>query len=372
MFIYIHYSCVVLQCSCLPGQSNFGRVERQQRQTWNSIIETQTKLECIDNKSQSKMASADEDDEQILPESLQKLEIVPVAAAIKTTCNKNPFYTIDANIIAAASTTNCDRTEKLFGPMCSDCHNRIDNKDTVITSRYINRSGAGNNSQAQHTIHRPTSFKYRNKDRTQQNIEKNLQILREPILKCIGRSRHHDHELPAVQINRLDGNCIRDEADQLLTSESGSELVSNTTIIANGETEAGIWTEPTCSKRSWKHKKEIPIDFKSLVTDCSHLTLSTSSLMNSNGQSHRSRKSNTLDDTEEGASTSTSGNGGFDANPMNVSTSSNSSSASSTCSQQARLHTSNCDVTIDELASYFETFVHIPKKMSTMAEMMYI
>lgn len=30
------------------------------------------------------------------------------------------------------------------------------------------------------------------------------------------------------------------------------------------------------------------------------------------------------------------------------------------------------DVTIDELASYFDTFVHIPKKMSTMAEMMYI
>lgn len=41
---------------------------------------------------------------------------------------------------------------------------------------------------------------------------------------------------------------------------------------------------------------------------------------------------------------------------------------SASCSQQARL---NCDVTIDELASYFETFVHIPKKMSSMAEMMY-
>lgn len=42
--------------------------------------------------------------------------------------------------------------------------------------------------------------------------------------------------------------------------------------------------------------------------------------------------------------------------------------SSTSCSQQARL---NCDVTIDELASYFETFVHIPKKMSTMAETMY-
>ncbi|CAB3251592.1 unnamed protein product [Arctia plantaginis] len=46
------------------------------------------------------------------------------------------------------------------------------------------------------------------------------------------------------------------------------------------------------------------------------------------------------------------------------------SSRSGTCSQQAL--NPPCDVTIDELASYFETLVHIPKKMSSMAEMMYI
>ncbi|XP_063827790.1 uncharacterized protein LOC135077169 [Ostrinia nubilalis] len=45
-------------------------------------------------------------------------------------------------------------------------------------------------------------------------------------------------------------------------------------------------------------------------------------------------------------------------------------SQTGTCSQQAL--NPPCDVTIDELASYFETLVHIPKKMSSMAEMMYI
>lgn len=46
---------------------------------------------------------------------------------------------------------------------------------------------------------------------------------------------------------------------------------------------------------------------------------------------------------------------------------------STSCSHQARMSVAPpCDVTIDELASYFETFVHIPKKMSSMAEMMYI
>lgn len=45
-------------------------------------------------------------------------------------------------------------------------------------------------------------------------------------------------------------------------------------------------------------------------------------------------------------------------------------SQAGSCSQQAL--NPPCDITIDELASYFETMVHIPKKMSSMAEMMYI
>lgn len=55
-----------------------------------------------------------------------------------------------------------------------------------------------------------------------------------------------------------------------------------------------------------------------------------------------------------------------------------SGSQSTTCSQQARMvgtsHVSSGsdDVTIDELASYFDLFVHIPRKMSHMAENMYI
>lgn len=54
---------------------------------------------------------------------------------------------------------------------------------------------------------------------------------------------------------------------------------------------------------------------------------------------------------------------------------SNHARCSTSCSQQAgnSAAAAACDdVTIDELASYFDTFVHIPKKMSSMAEMMYI
>lgn len=53
----------------------------------------------------------------------------------------------------------------------------------------------------------------------------------------------------------------------------------------------------------------------------------------------------------------------------------NNSNNQASCSQEAIAGmglSPPCDVTMDELASYFETFVHIPKKMSSMAEMMYI
>ncbi|XP_052894519.1 uncharacterized protein LOC128301891 isoform X1 [Anopheles moucheti] len=64
--------------------------------------------------------------------------------------------------------------------------------------------------------------------------------------------------------------------------------------------------------------------------------------------------------------------GSSPTNSSSTNTCSASSSAAASCSQQARLNAMPCDVTIDEMASYFETLVYIPKKMSSMAEMMYI
>lgn len=58
------------------------------------------------------------------------------------------------------------------------------------------------------------------------------------------------------------------------------------------------------------------------------------------------------------------------------STSKRENNSTNSCSVQARMESSlyaDCDETsIEELASYFDLFVHIPKKMSSMAEMMYI
>lgn len=78
-------------------------------------------------------------------------------------------------------------------------------------------------------------------------------------------------------------------------------------------------------------------------------------------------RSNTMPSLKRGP-----GPGGGTGTPSDTASSSTQSSNSNTCSVQARISAPSCDVTIDELASYFEEFVHIPKKMSHMAEMMYI
>lgn len=345
--------------------------------------------------------TAEDNDEQILPDSLQKLEIVPVAIGVKATSNdQNPFYTIplaDGGAIVDITTSNAEHTVKLFGPVCSNCGHRASSKDNHSSNgRHQARSSSGGGQE--HAIHRPTSFKQRNKDKSQLNIEKNLQILREPILKCIGRSLHHEHEqpesvppplhLPILHANLTEHNCSgASRNDRILMDSNGSSLVSNAnTTSSNQIAEVNTNSELLIgNKKSWKHKKDVPIDFKSLVADCSHLTLSSSSVasVSGNAKMHRSKNGRQLADIDDEPCPSTSSGcigaepgaiaAGNDANPMNVSTSSNGSSASSSsCSQQARMNTSNCDVTIDELASYFETFVHIPKKMSSMAEMMYI
>lgn len=101
-----------------------------------------------------------------------------------------------------------------------------------------------------------------------------------------------------------------------------------------------------CSKRVEK-------DFKSLINACEQLSLDRSNL-------------NSQNFTAESFQTARSGCAADSASRRGP-------SSLASCSHQARMNVNPpCDVTIDELASYFETSVHIPKKMSSMAEMMYI
>lgn len=130
--------------------------------------------------------------------------------------------------------------------------------------------------------------------------------------------------------------------------------------------------------QNWQLDDESTVDFKSLVNDCSNMSLSASFRSD---KLHKTRNFQVLQtniDSVAAVGDSLDAGNLSDTNTANLSTLnlnsslSNNNSKTSSCSQQARMNSSSCDVTIDELASYFETFVHIPKKMSSMAEMMYI
>lgn len=144
--------------------------------------------------------------------------------------------------------------------------------------------------------------------------------------------------------------------------------VKKTTSFKRNNTNKKILRDPVLKVVKFKssHRKAKPVeklfgqcskhgekDFKTLINACEQLTLDSSTLRSQNfsTESFQTVRS-----------------------PVSSATSSKSDLGSlASCSHQARLNANPpCDVTIDELASYFETSVHIPKKMSSMAEMMYI
>ncbi|XP_018575477.1 uncharacterized protein LOC108914207 [Anoplophora glabripennis] len=121
-------------------------------------------------------------------------------------------------------------------------------------------------------------------------------------------------------------------------------------------------TKPHTTKTHKSHKKKEKLfgqcsshndqDFKSIIDACEQLSLDSSDVNLSNYSAPSFTRARSQ---------------------YNVQKSDSTNSNMGTCSHQARMNVNPpCDITIDELASYFETFVHIPKKMSSMAEMMYI
>lgn len=124
--------------------------------------------------------------------------------------------------------------------------------------------------------------------------------------------------------------------------------------------------------QNWQLDDDSTVDFKSLVNECNHLSLSTQeTAINATTELHKSQNFQIQQSNQIGAdapSTSTASIhatlNGAGTSAMNTSLSSNSSNSSS-CSQQARMNSNNCDVTIDELASYIEFQLNLPKRMSS-------
>lgn len=248
----------------------------------------------------------------ILPQSLGKLEIVPPITKDQEhqlpSVNLNPF--LHTHPEQEISSTE---REKLFGPSCN-CSQT--NPNAATTNK-------------EYSVKRCAQFKPRKRHEF---------ILKQPMLKTFARCLHH---------------CQKEMKNTLSGNESSS---------VEKQTSA---TEPSYEGAKWSLRNNFNVDFKSLNLSENQPCTSSCDLHKSYSfrypQSERKLHHSTKSEENEPLSTSSDR-----TNQQNIS-----------CSQQAvqamwSPSTNNGDVTTDELACYFETIVHIPKKMSTMAEQMYI
>lgn len=257
-----------------------------------------------------------------LPESLKKLEIVPpVIQNVKSDenlpINLNPFFKEERK-------QNCENvTNKLFGPKCNYCDN---NKTEECSSSTRKR----NSNLLEHCIINQAQFKQKNKQ-----IRK---VLKEPILKDIGKCVHQNN-IKNRKLSKLE-NKNKSDDEKLFGSNQNEDNLDFKTLA-------------------------IEYSGMSLSSQSSSTNSSSSDLPNSTGSSFTKIFNNN-------SSLKSKNEIELNKNLEDTTKSLNQQPQSSSCSQQARIVNVGCDITIDELAGYFETFVHIPKKMSSMAAEMYM
>jgi len=248
------------------------------------------------------MSTRNEEEQNILPQSLGKLEIVPPAVAKDQDHQSeylNPFTPRNSEI----EISSIER-EKLFGPSCN--------------CSQTNRITANTNKEF--SLKKCAQFKPRKRHEF---------ILKQPMLKTFARCLHH---------------CQKETKNVMPGNESN--LIEKHSNVAEPSYDA--------TKGNWSLRHDFDVDFKSLNLSEHEPCSSTSDLHKSYSFRYPQSERKLLLRNQESPSST--------PNQQNVS-----------CSQQAMWNPStNGDVTTDELACYFETIVHIPKKMSTMAEMMYI
>uniref|UniRef100_A0A1Q3FJG6 Oxidative stress-responsive serine-rich protein 1 n=1 Tax=Culex tarsalis TaxID=7177 RepID=A0A1Q3FJG6_CULTA len=267
----------------------------------------------------------------------------------------------------------------------------------------------------EHGIINPTPFKHKVKG------EKKV-IVREAILKNIGKCVHQN----LVKQNNLSKELVKQQQQRLsntflpapsplkpsrsennlskgFNQDAGDDILDFRLLVAqcseltlsNGSKSAD---GPNFSRNSFKTLRQPEI----FASGSSHSPVTFIGPSRRNRRARQLKRYNSTSSLESDSSSGGGNGGGSNAPAIGTSNSGSSSSnrtpphhsshplqqspnsssssptasssSSASCSTQARLNGSSmpCDITIDEMACYFETLVHIPKKMSSMAEMMYI
>lgn len=325
----------------------------------------------------------------------------------------NPFQ------IGPAPLENLRKNEavvkQIFGAHCECGAERM--IITTSASPTVSPSGKGTlagskhgSTSLEHGIINPTPFKHKAKG------EKRV-IVRESMLKNIGKCVHqnlsnvakeaakqHQHSSntflpapsplkPSLSENNLSKCFSNDASDDILDFRLLVAQCSELTLTPPSGSKTS--DSPNYSQSSFKALRQP--DFSGFQLNRTSTISSSTSVSRRNRRARQLKRYNSTSSLESDSSSSNSsvpfggplggsfsGTAGPSPNSQqqqqnqpnqqqSPSASSPSSSSSASCSTQARLNSMMpCDITIDEMASYFETLVHIPKKMSSMAEMMYI
>lgn len=276
-----------------------------------------------------------------LPESLmKKLEIVPPVITQNNVKNDDENLPINLNPFFKEEQRkqNCENvTNKLFGPKCCYCDNN--NTEECSSSNVSSSTRRRNNSNTlEHSLINQPQFKQKNKQ-----IRK---ILKEPILKDIGKCVHQNN-LRNRKLSKLENTNKSDDEKLFGSSQNQDNLDFKTLAIEYSGMSLSASRSSSSSSSSSSLTSGIPN--------------STGNSFTKNFKTNSSLKSKNEKEL----------NKSFDDTTKSLNQQHHTSRARSTCSQQARINV-GCDITIDELAGYFETFVHIPKKMSQMAAEMYM
>uniref|UniRef100_A0A182JW59 Oxidative stress-responsive serine-rich protein 1 n=1 Tax=Anopheles christyi TaxID=43041 RepID=A0A182JW59_9DIPT len=370
------------------------------------------------SRKKSKVIMASEIDEQLrLEDTLKTFEQLHADPSTRnkmsTTTSKNPFRT---ELDSGSETRMKDRQmiRKIFGNRCECGAERA-----PVTANTMHHGKHSASMHLEHSIRNQPTFKH--KHRTDRKT-----IVRDSMLRNIGRCVHQNLRKMSNDGKVLSGSPLKPSLSETnltkcFANEASDDLLDFRLLIAQCNELSQV---PGASGLSSFRQVDVEIpnyshnSFRALrTTDLTWQQLSRTTANARHNRKRQLKKSNSTSSLDSDGSGSVEVNfkgshtccgssqgtgdglgmasllpalplGGATASPLSnaggtpaasssSSSSSNSgpsasSSAAASCSQQARLNAMPCDVTIDEMASYFETLVYIPKKMSTMAEMMYI
>ncbi|XP_034474795.1 uncharacterized protein LOC117782001 [Drosophila innubila] len=269
-----------------------------------------------------------------LPDDLDKLKITPKSEHNKLR-DRNPFYSTNTTLNTVAVGEFISNSKHVHCKMRRMRRKSTNNIDACDTKKIDN----GDDAEDDFEIGNPL----RCLSGVQQLQLSKKSLLREPILRVVNDNAHsrstfgsHNRRMIPLHI---------DEKSRTNFHKSRNNNVSIKSSINN-----------VCSFRELISECNVLLDEskskKSIVDNTWHLSKNFTIWQKSTAETQKES-----DRDRERPSIGTSAR----------------LSCSQEASNNAATNPRNCDdVTIGELASYFDTMVHIPKKMSSMAEMMYI